>query len=136
MKRLIIVAVVIALAASLAAAIGSHASAGKVGVLAGVWEAPDIEGTGNNLTMWLTQDGGHYDTLVYSNLAAYYCDPDAPANAFGEARFRGNVLSLTVEIWCLSNSPTYAYSFEWSVTYDPATDTMVDPIDGQTWHRR
>ena len=135
MKRLIIVAVLIALAASLAAAIGSRASASKVGVLAGVWEATDM-GDASNVTMWLTQDGGHYDLLLYDNLASYYCDPDAPANGLGEARFRGNVLSLTVEFWCLSASPTYGGSLEWSVTYDPATDTMVDPLDGQTWHRR
>ena len=134
MKRLIIVAVVIALAASLAAAMGSPASAGKRGVFAGVWEATDL-GDGSNVTMWLTQDGSHYDMLIYDNLGTT-CDPDAPANILGEARLRGDVLSLTGEGWCLSASPTYLGSLGWSVTYDPSTDTMVDPIDGQTWHRR
>ena len=134
MRRLGIVAVAIALAASLAAAIGSDASAGKRGVLAGVWEATDL-GDGSNVTMWLTQDGSHYDMLIYDNLCTG-CDPDRPVNIFGEARLQGNVLSTTGEWWCLSASPTYLRSVSHSVTYDPSADTIVDPADGQTWHRR
>ena len=128
MKRIIILAMAACL---VAVAIASSADAGRRAPFAGVWAATDA-GDGSSQTLWISEDGGHF--VLYDQLATT-CDPDSPANAFGVGTLRRNVLSVTMEAWCLSAEPTYLVSGSDTWTYDPSTDTFVDS-GGAIWHRR
>jgi len=134
MKRIIILAMAACLVAVLSVAIASSADAGRRAPFAGVWGATDL-GDGSSQTLWISEDGGHYDIVLYDHLATT-CDPDSPATGFGVGRLWRNVLSVRMEAWCLSAEPTYLLSWSATWIYDPSTDTIADTGDGVIWHRR
>ena len=134
MKRLIVPAVVLAIAAAVSVAVVS-AGAGSSATLAGEWEATDPDDSA--MTLWVRWDRGSYQLVQYDDLCTS-CDPDIPAVSFGSGRMVNNLLLAYMEWWTLGESPEFlgAGGEPFTLLYDPAADTLTQTFDGVVWHRR
>ncbi len=109
----------------------------------GVWTSIDnADGSSQRLTI----GGGPGSTyhFAYRDDGASLCgtdpvsgDPLYAANATGTLVASGNVLTGDRIIYCLAKPHTLLGNFPLSLTYDPVTDTLFDPLDPfhVVWHR-
>ncbi len=48
-----------------------------------------------------------------------------PAFAYGGAMADGPELTVAIQVWCLADTPFYWLPWDFTVTYDPDTDSLV-----------
>ncbi len=109
----------------------------------GAWTSIDnADGSSQRLTI----GGGPGNTyhFSYRDDGASLCgtdpvsgDPLYAANATGTLVASGNTLSGDRQIYCLAKPHYLLGNFPLSLTYDPVTDTLFDPLDPYqvVWHR-
>lgn len=106
----------------------------------GIWTSIDIDGSLQRLVI-----GGGRGTsylVFYRDAGATICglDPDTgdilyAAVARGRLTLSGNAISGDLPVTCLSRPRNNIGLYNFSYTYDPTSDTLIDSI-GVVWSRR
>ncbi len=89
----------------------------------GLWSSVDVDGSNQYLRI-KPGDQGLYRVSYYDDMTL--CG--FPAFAYGGASADGLDLTVAIQVWCLEDPPRYWLPWDFTVTYDPGTDTLVwDP---------
>ena len=101
----------------------------------GTWTSTDVDGS--NQILWIrgSRQTGHYAVRLFDDAATAAC-AGAPARAQGSGIIEGETLTWTATVTCpgTGRGPATGRIGPLALTYDEATDTLVDD-SGVVWHR-